>query len=169
LGWLQTTARVVHFVLLSLWFGAGVFLIAAVAPTAFQIVPSRDVAGDLVAATLGWIDLFGLIAGPFLLLTLLLGWLPLQAPVRLRMVLIVLMTIATGVSGRWLTPAMIKLRESMGRRIEEVDPSDPLKLQFGQLHALSTGLMGLHVTLALILMVLAIIGATPKRKFGIEL
>src|SRR5205823_10037593 len=116
-----------------------------------------------ITAELNWIDLFGLIAGPFLLLTLLLGWLPLQAPIRLRLGVVLLMTIAVGISGRWLTPTMIRLRASMPR-IEDVDPSDPLKVQFGQLHAVSTGLMGLHLTLALVLMVRAIVGRTPKRK-----
>lgn len=155
--------------ILSLWLGAGVFFMAVMAPIAFHVIPSRDVAGDLITATLNWIDLFGLVAGPFLLLTLLMGWLPLQVPIRLRMALIAVMTIATGVSGRWITPAMVKLRAAMGSSIEDVDPADALKVQFGQLHAVSTSLMGLHLALALVLLVLAIVGSQPKRKFGIEL
>lgn len=169
MGWVQTVARVIHFLILSLWLGAGVFFMAVFAPRAFHVIPSRDLAGELVRASLSWFDLFGLVAGPFLMLTLLLGWLPIKVPLRLRMALVAIMTFAVGLSGRWVTPSMMRLRESMGRPIEAVEAGDPLKVQFGQLHAVSTGLMAVHLAVALVLLVLGIVASSPKKKFGIEL
>jgi hypothetical protein len=57
----------------------------------------------------------------------------------------------------------------MGRRIEDVDPTDPFKLEFARLHTFSTTLMVIHVTLALVLLIYAVAATAPRRKFGIEL
>jgi hypothetical protein len=169
LGSLNAAARAIHVVLLSLWFGSGVFFAAVLAPAAFQVLPTRDLAGELISTTLSRFDLFGTVAGPFLVMTLVLGWLPLQAKIRIRMGAIIVMSIAAACSGRFLTPTMIDLRHSMGRSIADVDPSDPMKIEFGRLHAISTGLMTLNLILALVLIVLAIVSSAPKKKHGIEL
>src|SRR5262245_35770827 len=124
--------------ILSLWFGACVFFVAVLAPEAFSVLPSRELAGTLITNTLNRIDLFGLIGGPVLLVTLFVGWLGSGVPMKLRALCCVLMTVATGVSGRWLTPEMVRIRQAMGRKIEDVAASDPLKIEFGRLHTIST-------------------------------
>lgn len=169
LGPLGKAARVLHILILSLWLGACAFFIFIMAPTVFEVIPSRHDAGNVVTAALMQIDLFGLVSGPLLLVTTLIGWLPLGTPIRLRSLAALVMTAAAGISRQWLTPEMIRLREAMGARIEAVDAEEPLKIAFSRLHAVSTTLMVLHAGLALALLVYAIAATTPKRRYGIEL
>jgi hypothetical protein len=169
LGLISTIARVIHVLLGSVWFGAGVFFVAVLAPEAFTVLPSRELAGTLITVTLNKIDLFGLIAGPVLLVTLFVGWMGLGVPVKLRALFCVLMTVAAGVSGRWLTPEMVRLRQAMGRKIEDVAATDPLKIEFGRLHTISTSLMAVQLVLAFLLIVYAVSASAPKKKYGIEL
>lgn len=158
-----------HVVILAAWFGACLLLAAVVAPQAFQVIPSREIAANLVTVVVRTIDLFGMIAGPVLFLTLLLGWLPLGTPLKFRVFAVALMIGATVASDRWLTPEMLKIRHAIGRPIQELAATDPARLELGRLHELSTGLFALHAVLALVLLVLAVSGSTPKRKSSIEL
>lgn len=169
MGVFSSIARVLHVLILSVWFGASVLFIAVVAPAAFEVVSSRELAGTLVTKTLEQIDLFGLVFGPVLLLTLLAGWAGLGVPLKMRALFAILMTGATAASGRWLTPEMVRLRAAMGRKIEDVAATDPLKIEFTRLHQVSTGLMVLHVALAFLLIVYAVSATAPKKKHGIEL
>lgn len=154
--------------LLAVWLGSGLFFMTVLAPTVFIMVPSRDLAGGLIGRLLEWVDLFGLVAGPLLMMTLLAGWLPLRASLRLRGAGVILMTLGSAVSGRFLTPQLDRLHALMGK-IEEIDPSDPHKIEFGQLHAASTTVMALNVILALALLIASMTDAAPKKKFGIQL
>jgi hypothetical protein len=133
------------------------------------VLPSRELAGTLIATTLDKLDLFGLIAGPVLLVTLFVGWLGLGVPIKVRALFCVIMTVIAGISGRWLTPEMTRLRQTMGRKIEEVAATDPLKIEFGRLHTISTSLMAVHLLLAFLLIVYAVSATAPKKKYGIEL
>jgi hypothetical protein len=139
------------------------------APAVFSIVPSREIAGNLITVLLSEVDFYGLIATPFLFVTLWLGWLPLGSPLRLRSFAILLMAGATAASGFWITPQMLALRHAMTKPIETLAATDPLRREFNDLHTYSTGMMAIHMLLALLLLVYAISGATPKRKGGIEL
>ena len=164
-----TIARVTHVVLLALWFGGGVFFAALVAPELFAQMPSRQAAGDLVTSVLANADLFGIIVGPVLLITLFIGFAPLGVRLRLRALATVIMTVLTAVSGRWLSPKMVELRQAMGRPIEDLAATDPLKVQFSNLHLASEAMMTVHLLLALFLLVAAVTSSAPKRSFGIEL
>jgi hypothetical protein len=169
LGAVETLARIVHVLLLAIWFGGGLLFLAIFAPNVFHTVPSRDIAGNLITATLAEMDLFGTIAGPVLLVTLFAGWSTLRVPLKFRAALTVLMTLATVVSGYWLTPEMLRLRHAMNAPIEEVATTDPLRVSFARLHSISTGVMIGHLAVALLLLIYAVAAASPKRKPGIEL
>ena len=166
---LGTIGRVVHVLFLAVWFGAGLAFMMIVAPDVFDVLDSRQAAGDVIAKVVDHLDLFGLVAGPVILLSLLVGYLPLAVPLRLRAAAAVVMTVLAGVSGRWLSPRMVELRNAMGRPIDDVAASDPLKVQFTNLHTASEAMMFVHVALALLLLVAAVVSTVPKRKHGIEL
>lgn len=164
-----TGARILHVVILAAWFGACLLVAAVLAPQAFQAIPSREIAANLVTVVVRTIDLFGMIAGPVLLVTLLLGWLPLGTPLKFRVFAVLLMTGATVASDRWLTPEMLALRHrTIGRPIQDLPIADPMRVELGRLHELSTGLFAAHALLALVLLVLAVAGSTPKRKSSIR-
>lgn len=169
MGSLDAIARVVHVVLLALWVGGGALIMAIVAPDAFHVLSSREEAANLVAAVVAAFDLFGLFAGPGLLVSLLAGWLPMKTRIGLRTFLVLLATAGVVVSGRYLTPRMNDIRAQLGKPIDQVELGNPLLIEFGNLHLASTAIMGLHVFLALVLLIVAVVSSTPKRRGGIEI
>jgi hypothetical protein len=167
-GPIASSARIVHVLVTSLWLGASVFFMI-LAPTLFDIVSSRHEATEVITAALAKIDLFGIFAGPLLLVTLVAGWLPLQTPLRLRALITLGMTVAVGVSGQWITPRLVQIQAAMGRPLQDMDPTSVAMIEYDQLHTVSSGLMVFHVAAALLLLVLSVRASRPKRSFGIEL
>jgi len=64
----------VEFLLLSIWLGSMFFFSFMVPPSAFGTLPTRHLAGQIVASTLGKTELIGLIAGALLVLIQLATW-----------------------------------------------------------------------------------------------
>jgi hypothetical protein len=61
------------------------------------------------------------------------------------------MLAATVVSGVIVDPAIARRREAMGVPVGSLAPSDPRRVEFGRLHAISTALLGIGVVGGLIL------------------
>lgn len=124
--------------LLALWLGATCFFSFAVAPSAFSVLQSPDLAGSLVSRTLMIVNLSGIIIGAFLLLT---SFLPSKsaslAAVWIERVLLAILTIAC-VAGQFvITLWMNQIRTSIDKPISELAADDPTRLQFDQLHQYS--------------------------------
>lgn len=64
--WREVLLRSLLWLILGGWFGAWVLFAIVVAPTAFRVLPSAAVAGDLVGSVLGWLHLYGVAAGVIL-------------------------------------------------------------------------------------------------------
>jgi len=129
---------------LSVWLGAMIFFSFAVAPSAFGVLPSRHLAGQIVASTLAKLELIGLVAGGLMLAIQLIAWRSNGARPRLRAArigLLALMVLATVGMRFWISPAMNSLRAAMGRPIDEIDPASPLRVEFNDLHQYSVMLM----------------------------
>jgi hypothetical protein len=145
----ETTARAplnalgdVRLLLLGMWVGAAMFFSFAVAPSAFIVLPARELAGAIVTRTIGIVNVGGFIIGLLLLATAFAGrgaarkraWL-------LEVCALALLALATGI-GHWLISARMQaLRLSMGRPIDELAQSDPLRLAFNDLHGYSVAAM----------------------------
>ena len=129
--------------LLALWLGAACFFSFAVAPSAFGVLPSRDLAGSLVSRTLMIINLSGIVIGAFLLLS---SFLPSKsaktAAVWIERLLLGILTVACVIGQFVIALWMSQIRMSIGRPIEELATDDPLKLQFNQLHEYSVYILG---------------------------
>lgn len=124
--------------LLALWLGAACFFSFAVAPSAFGVLPSRDLAGSVVSRTLLIINLSGIVISAFLLLT---SFLPSRNAktfaVWIERLLLAILTIS-GIVGQFVIALwMSQIRTSVGKAIEELAEDDPLRLQFNQLHEYS--------------------------------
>ncbi len=123
---------------LALWLGAACFFSFAVAPTAFSVLPSPDLAGSLVSRTLLIINLGAIVIGAILLLT---SFLPSRNAktfaIWMERLLLAILTMA-GVIGQFVIALwMSQIRTSLGRPIEELTAEDPLRIQFDQLHQYS--------------------------------
>lgn len=136
---MSSILRALELLGLSLWLGSDVFLSFVVAPGAFRILPSRDLAGAIVGHSLWWMHFLGVTCGVILLVARLLrtrSFASLVAPAALCVVLMMLLTV---VSQHAVSPKMAALRVQMGS-IEATSPGSPLLAEFSRLHRLSVSL-----------------------------
>jgi uncharacterized membrane protein len=130
------------FMVLSLvvWIGGLIFFAFVLAPTAFQVLPSTHLAGNVVGRALGKLHWIGIISGVvFLTASLLYSYLT-QGTAHIfamRHVLLCLMLALTLFSQFWIIPRMDTLRASVGD-FATVPLTDPARVQFDALHVWST-------------------------------
>jgi hypothetical protein len=140
---------------LALAIGPAVFFGFAVAPTAFRILPTRDMAAALTGPILTracW-----LAEGSFLVLFLT-GWLLSrwwEAP-RLSRSLVtraaILGMITSLVIEKLLIPPMEKIRQEAGGLIDNLPAGDPSRLLLARYHRLATTFFAADVAVALLLL-----------------
>lgn len=158
-GAAQQIAAFTEVLLLGVWLGSMIFFSFAVAPSAFAVLPTREMAGAMVTSSIGKLEALGLAIGALLILMHLARWRSRQssgAIKLLRAALLVLMTAAAGLSRFWISPAMVSLRERMGGRIDDVAATDPLRVQFNDLHQYSVGLMSAAMISGLVVLFLTV-------------
>lgn len=131
------------FMVLSLivWVG-GIVFFPVVAQTAFSVLPTRHLAGLVVARSLGILHWMGIVSGiVFLASSLLYSRLSSGSAqvFAARNVLVCLMLTLTLISQFGIIPRMDALRASIGE-IDSVPVDNPVRLQFDALHHWSTRL-----------------------------
>ena len=136
----------VAFILLSAWLGAGVLFATVVAPAAFAVLPSRELAGALVGRVLPVIFISGIIVAVAGLL------LDRSGAGRLPRV-------RRGA----LVAVELRNRREIAGPIEQLAPRDPRRVAFGQLHAISVGWLGLAMLGAATTVMLASMAPRPRR------
>ena len=140
-----------RLLLLGLWLGAACFFSFAVAPSAFSVLPSRELAGAVVNRTLAIVNYSGLIIGLILLAS---SFVRGQNTNRIRRWLEqagLLLLIAACAFGQFVIGARLQnLRGQIGRPIDEVAMDDPLRVAFNDLH-------GYSVTILLTAMIAALV------------
>lgn len=156
-GW-QVLAFV-EVMLLSIWLGSMIFFSFAVAPSAFAVLPTRELAGVMVTSTIGKLELIGLIIGVLLILMQAASWRSRQSSLAiktLRAVLLFLMIAAAALSRFWISPQMVSLRAAMGGHIDDVPLTDPVRMHFNDLHQYSVSLMGTAMMAGLVVLFLTV-------------
>lgn len=149
LGVAQQIAAFIEVLLLGVWLGSMMFFSFAVAPSAFAVLPTREMAGMMVTSTIGKIEVLGLVIGTLLILMHVASWRSRQlsrAIKTLQAVLLFLMIASAGLSRFWISPAMVSLRAQMGGHIDDVAVTDPVRIQVNDLHQYSVGLMSAAMT-----------------------
>jgi uncharacterized membrane protein len=145
-------------ILLSLvvWVGGLIFFAFVLAPTAFSVLPSTHLAGNVVGRALGklhWIAIFSGIVylGASLLYSRFTDG---TAHVfAVRHVLLCLMLALTLISQFGIIPRMDALRASLGD-VRSAPIDDPQRVQFDALHAWSTRVEGAVLLLGLVVVYL---------------
>jgi hypothetical protein len=138
---------------LAVWMGGLIFFGFVLAPTAFAVLPTRQLAGNVVGKSLIGLHWLAIVSGIVFLITSLLyskmatGKLQ---PMASRNLLIVLMLILTLISQFAIIPKMDSLRTSIGE-IDSVPSDNPARMQFDGLHVWSTRVEGGVLLLALAL------------------
>ena len=145
--------------LLMLWLGAMLFFSFAVAPTAFAVLPTRELAGQVVSSLIGKLELIGLVCGPLLLLSQFAAWPRRQAAAKarvLRAILLVLMTLLVAASRFWVSAKLHALRAQIGGPIDDVPMTDTLRVEFNALHGVSVSLMTATMLAGLVVIFLTV-------------
>ena len=159
LGVAQQIVAFIEVLLLGVWLGSMSFFSFAVAPSAFAVLPTREMAGVMVTSTIGKIEAMGLIIGTLLILMHAANWRSRQLSHATRMLqaaLLLLMIASAGLSRFWLSPAMVSLRAQMGGHIDNVAVTDPMRIQFNYLHQYSVGLMSAAMISGLVVLFLIV-------------
>jgi uncharacterized membrane protein len=137
---------------LIVWLGGLIFFAFVVAPAAFSVLPTRHLAGNVVARSINGLHWIGIVAGVvYLLSSVLYARITTGNPQLLaaRNAIIVLMLALTLISQFGVIPRMDALRASVGE-IDSVLPDNPVRMQFDALHVWSTRLEGGVLLLGLV-------------------
>ncbi|HEX5971127.1 MAG TPA: DUF4149 domain-containing protein [Gemmatimonadaceae bacterium] len=138
-------------VLLALWLGAALIVAAVVAPAAFDVLPTRTLAGALVGRVLPVLFWSGSVIG---LVVLWLGWrVPSAVP---RSVAALVLVASALVAQLVIAPQIERIRARIGGPLEALDPSNPLRQSFGRLHGMSVACLGVGGVAALVILVLLV-------------
>jgi uncharacterized membrane protein len=137
---------------LVVWIGGLIFFAFVLAPTAFQVLPSTHLAGNVVGRALNKLHWIAIFSGIIFLITSLLYSYVTQGTAHLfamRNVLIVLMLALTLFSQFWIIPRMDTLRTSVSD-FATVPLTTPARVQFDALHVWSTRVEGAVLLLGLV-------------------
>ncbi|MBI1745127.1 MAG: DUF4149 domain-containing protein [Acidobacteria bacterium] len=139
----MTTVRYLYVLFLAIWLGSMVFFSFVLAPTAFALLPSRDLAGSLVNLSLAKLhNLSYLIA---LLLMACGAWAskdqsnPIRHFIATNVIVIVMLLVTIG-SAQIVSKRIADVRMLLGP-IDTVAVTHPLRLEFNRLHEFSVWLM----------------------------
>jgi uncharacterized membrane protein len=125
---------------LVVWIGGLIFFAFVLAPTAFQVLPTTHLAGNLVGRSLTKLHWIAIVSGlVFLLSSLVYSRLSdgTAHVFAMRHVLVCLMLALTLFSQFWIIPRMDTLRAQVGD-FATVTLDNPARVQFDALHVWST-------------------------------
>lgn len=166
--WVDSLLGISQWLVLAVWLGAMVFFSAAVAPSAFGVLPTRYLAGTLVNSVLGKLEWWGLVCG--VLLTgiqvaqvIRAGKLTTWAG-RLAVGLPVLMTVVVAISKFVVSARLAAIRRALGSELEQLPLDDPTRLTFAAWHQYSVWLMGFNILAAVALVVVHHLWLAPTTS-----
>ncbi len=147
-----------YLMLLSLvvWIGGLIFFAFVLAPTVFAVLPTRQLAGNVVSRSLGTMHWMGISCGVVFAVTSMLDSRVVDgvvAPFALRHLVVYLMLILTLVGMFGIASRMLVLREQMNP-IDAVPHDDARRVEFNRLHVWSTRIESSVLVLGLALLYL---------------
>jgi len=136
---MRATLRFLMLLALVVWVGGIIFFAFVMAPALFSILPARELAGRVVAHSIGALHRMGIVAAVVFALAAMLEA-RLQPKARgaaVKVGLVFAMLALTLASQLGVTPSMERLHSDMGA-IDSVAASDPRRAEFDRLHRWST-------------------------------
>ncbi len=138
------------------WIGGLIFFAFVLAPTAFSVLPTTHLAGNVVGRALGKLHWIGFVSGIVYLISSLLYSRVIDGTAHVfavRHVLVCLMLARTLISQFGIIPRMDVLRASLGE-VSAAPIDNPERVQFDALHVWSTRVEGAVLLLGLIVVYL---------------
>ena len=146
-------------VLLSAWCGAALLAAAVVAPAAFDVLPTRTMAGALVGRVLPVLFWSGMALALFVALigrAIDTGLLGTAAALALAG--------SCAAAQLVIAPRIEAVRASIGGPLDALDASDPRRQAFGKLHGASVLCLGVAGVAALVSLILSIRFASSRSS-----
>jgi hypothetical protein len=163
---LDTPVLALHLAALTLAIGPALFFGAVVAPAAFRVLPTRDLAATLVSPVLSGMCLLAEVAFGVLFATS--WWLTREGVPRLIRSLLTRLPVAgffaALVIGQLLIPPMDRIRRDAPGLIDNLPAADPSRLLLERYHRLSTGFFGALLVAALAMLLLTARLLTVSRE-----
>ncbi len=156
----MSVVRFLMLLALVCWIGGIVFFAFVMAPAAFAVLPTRQLAGAIVNCTLPVLHWIGLVCGVVFLLTSMSYALSVTGSAQVfaaRHVLVYAMIALVLVSQFAIGGKMAVLRRDMGE-IDRVPQDDPRRVEFNRLHHWSTRTEG-----TILILGLAVLFLTARR------
>jgi Domain of unknown function (DUF4149) len=146
------------FMLLALivWIGGIIFFAFVLTHAVFNVLPTRELAGNVVTRSLNALHWMGIICGAvFLLFSIIYSQKKFAQPKTFSLInlFILLMLVLTLISQFAITPKMHALRTEMGT-IDNVPVNDARRVEFNRLHGWSTRTEGGVLVLGICVVVL---------------
>ena len=139
------SSLVIRLTLLAFWLGAATIFSAVVAPALFDVLPTRTLAGLVVGRVLPIIFYAGIALAVLSLLIELR-----REPHVGRLVAEAVMFLTCAAAQFLVSPRIERVRAAISGPIEQLDPTDTRRLEFGRLHGVSVGLLGIAMIAALV-------------------
>lgn len=136
---MRSIARFLLMFSLGVWVGSIIFFSFVVAPSAFAVLPTSQIAASLVGVTLTDLHRIGIACGVVFLIASFL--LQLRSAKLLR-TLVMVMLVLTALSLFGIMPQMQRIRTQVGGSIEALPTRDAGRAAFDRLHQMSVGLEG---------------------------
>ena len=150
---------VTETVLLASWIGAAALFALVVAPAAFDVLPTRTLAGALVGRVLPVIFYAGVVIGSLIVILDLIG----RSGSWGRTAAAAVSALACAVAQLVVGTRIDRLRAAIGGPLDALALDDPRRIAFGKLHAISVGWLGVAILAAIVALALAV-RALPARQ-----
>ena len=155
----MTAMRYAYVIALVVWLGGMITIAAVVAPATFSALErvepdvGRTRAATVVGEVLRRFHVVSYLAAAVLLATLagmkVIG--PRPIGFGRRLLIVGTMLAASVAAAVIVDPAIARRRDALGVPVASLAPSDPRRIEFGRLHAVSTALLGIAVVGGLML------------------
>jgi hypothetical protein len=128
-----------QLIVTALWLGAALFFAAVIAPGAFAVLPSRELAGAVVGRALPALFIAGVTVGASVVLVE-----ARRRPglARARIVAAGAMALSCAIAQFVVAPRIAELRSSLTAPLATLPASDPERIAFGRLHLMSVAWLG---------------------------
>lgn len=149
----RISPSLIELVALAFWLGAAGFLSIVVAPALFAVLPTRELAGEVVGRVLPGLFYSGIVLGALVIVIEVAsrgGW-----SWRGREILGLTIVISCIVAQAIVAPQIARLRGQIAGPIESLPTDDARRVAFGRLHGVSVAWLGIAMLAATITLVLA--------------
>jgi hypothetical protein len=151
---------------LGAWLGAAVLTAAVVAPAAFDVLPSRTLAGSLVGRVLPVVFVAGIVAGAVGLAAGRAAMRGAGRGARTVDALLIVGAVSCAIAQFVVGPRIARVRAAIAGPVEALAADAPLRAEFGRLHAWSVGWLGVAVVALFAALALTLRGVAMATSPG---